>query len=85
MASAVYILCAVTSFVCAYLLFRAYKENRFRLLLWCSIAFTGFTLNNILLFLDEKVIHHIDMSTIRTIPGTIAIILMVYGLIKEET
>lgn len=84
MAGIVYVLCALTSFICAFLLFRGYAENRVRLLLWTAIAFTGFTMNNILLFLDEKVIHHIDLSTVRTLPGTFGMVILVYGLIKEE-
>ncbi len=84
MASIVYILCALTSLSCAILLFRGYSANKFRLLFWSGIGFTGFTLNNILLFLDETVIHHIDLSIVRTIPGAIGVIIMVYGLITEE-
>ena len=84
MAGIVYVLCAVSSFICAFLLFRGYSESRLRLLFWSGIAFTGFTLNNILLFLDEKVVHNYDLSVIRTVPGAIGMVILVYGLIKEE-
>ena len=84
MAGVVYMLCALTSLACAILLFRGYAENKFRLLFWSGIGFTGFTLNNILLFLDQEVIHHVDLSIFRTIPGAVGIIIMVYGLITEE-
>lgn len=84
MAGIVYMLCALTSLVCAILLFRGYAANKFRLLFWSGIGFTGFTLNNILLFLDQEVVHHMDLSVMRTIPGAIGIIIMVYGLITEE-
>lgn len=84
MAGIVYMLCALTSLVCAILLFRGYAANKFRLLFWSGIGFTGFTLNNILLFLDQEVIHTVDLSVMRTIPGAVGIIIMVYGLITEE-
>jgi hypothetical protein len=85
MASIVYILCALTSLTCAVLLYRGYRANRFRLLFWSSIGFAGFALNNIFLFLDQEVIHNHDLSVFRTIPGAIGMIIMVYGLITEET
>lgn len=85
MAGVVYILCAITSLVCSILLFRGYSRNRFRLLFWSGIGFAGFTLNNIILFLDQQVIHGVDLSLLRTIPGAIGMMIMVYGLIMEET
>lgn len=84
MASIVYILCALTSLACSILLFRGYSANKFRLLFWSGIGFAGFSINNIILFVDESVIHHIDFSVARTVPGAIGIIIMVYGLITEE-
>ena len=84
MASVVYILCAITSLTCAVLLFRGYNANKFRLLFWSGIGFAGFTLNNIFLFLDQEVIHDHDLSVLRTVPGAIGMIIMVYGLITEE-
>lgn len=85
MAGVVYILCAITSLVCSILLFRGYSRNRFRLLFWSGIGFAGFTLNNVILFLDQEVIHGIDLSIYRTAPGAIGMMIMVYGLIMEET
>ena len=37
MAEFVYILCTLTSFICAWLLFRAYRANKTALLFWSSI------------------------------------------------
>lgn len=84
MVAAVYILCALTSLCCAILLFRGYFQNKVPLLLWMAIGFIGFTLSNILLFLDQEVIHHIDLSIHRTLPAFIGMVIMVYGLITEE-
>ena len=85
MAGIVYILCAITSLCCAVLLFRGYSQNKFRLLFWTANGFVGFTLSNILLFIDQKVIHHYDLSIHRTIPAFLGMVIMVYGLITEET
>lgn len=51
-ATAVYILCFLTSGICAWLLGRSYSRSRMPLLLWSSISFLFLTLNNLLLVLD---------------------------------
>ena len=84
MSGLVYILCAITSLLCSVLLLRGYANNRVRLLFWSGIGFAGFTLNNIILFLDQKIIHGVDLSIHRTVPGAIGMVIMVYGLIMEE-
>ncbi|MBA2404961.1 MAG: hypothetical protein H0V66_09340 [Bdellovibrionales bacterium] len=84
MAGIVYILCALTSFSCAVMLFLGYRKNKFRLLLWSSIGFSGFFLNNILLFIDVVILpNQVDLSVVRTIPALMGMIIMVYGLIEE--
>lgn len=52
-ATAVYILCAVTSVLCAGLLVRSYLRSRVRLLLWSALCFVGLAVNNVLLFRQE--------------------------------
>ncbi len=83
MAAVVYISCALLSFACAFLLYRGYSENKFRLLFWSSLGFLGFAINNVILFLDRYVIHGHDLSVIRTIPAFIGMIVLLYGLISE--
>ena len=56
MAETVYVLCALTSILCAALLFRAYRGNRSRLLLWSTLCFVGLALNNVFLFVDIVVV-----------------------------
>ena len=53
MREVIYSLCALTSLVCAYLLVRAYRESRSKLLLWSSVCFVGLFFNNVLLVVDE--------------------------------
>lgn len=84
MAGTVYILCALLSFACSILLYRGYRENKFRLLFWSSIGFIGFALNNTFLFLDLMVMPDYDLSVIRTLPALGGMILLVYGLITDS-
>jgi hypothetical protein len=83
MAEAVYVLCAVTSLVCGLLLFRGYRASRTRLLLWSSLCFLGFFLNNALLFVDLVVAPQIDLSLLRNGVGLSALVLLLYGLIWD--
>lgn len=79
----VYVLCAVTSGLCAVLLLRGYAKSRARLLLWSGLCFAGLALNNLLLVIDVRVVPELDLSLWRTIPALIGISLLVYGLIWE--
>ncbi|MDQ6716927.1 MAG: DUF5985 family protein [Gemmatimonadota bacterium] len=79
----VYSLCAVTSLACAILLFRSYAQTRVRLLLWSALCFAFFTLNNLLLIIDVRVVPGVDLSVARTLPSLIGIALLLYGLIWE--
>jgi multidrug transporter EmrE-like cation transporter len=83
-ATIVYILCALTSGVCAALLLRRYSEQRLRLLLWSGLCFVGLALNNVMLIIDVRVIPDVDLSVIRTIPAVVGIALLVYGLVWES-
>jgi hypothetical protein len=80
----VYILCAVTSLLCAVLLLRGYKASRSRLLFWSGLCFVGLALNNILLFVDLSILsQEVDISLIRSLPALFGVGLLLYGLIWE--
>ena len=83
MVGAVYILCALLSLACSFMLFRGYKQTGFRLLFWSCFGFLGFALNNVMLFLDVFVISSVSLSTWRTLPALVGMTIMVYGLISE--
>lgn len=83
MAELVYVLCALTSAVCAWLLLRTYAANRVRLLLWSGLCFVGFTLNNLLLVLDLAVIDEVDLSGARAGSALASVSLLLFGLIWE--
>lgn len=82
-AQAVYILCAVTSFVCAALLLRQYLRSRTRLLLWCCVCFVGLAFNNLMLVIDLLVVPSIDLSLVRTAIGLAALVVLLYGLVWD--
>ena len=82
-AGVIYLLCALTSLVCAVLLLRGYRRSGVRLLLWSGLCFVGFFLNNVLLFIDVRIVPTIDLAFIRMVPALLGIALLLYGLIWE--
>jgi hypothetical protein len=79
----VYGLCVLTSALCAVLLLRGYARSRVRLLFWSGLCFIGLALNNLLLFVDVQIAPMIDLSTWRTVPALIGVLLLLYGMIWE--
>lgn len=84
LANAIYVLCALTSILCAVLLIRGYRESRVRLLFWSALCFVGFALNNILLLVDLRVLPDIDLEIWRSVPAVVGLALLVYGLVWES-
>ena len=81
--TAVYLLCLITSSVCAGLLLRAYFRDRSRLLLWTAIAFVFLALNNLALVLDMVVFPARDLWMWRQAPAAVAVAVLLYGFIWE--
>lgn len=84
MAATIYTLCALTAFVCAWLLLQAYFRNRSRLLLWSGLCFAGLTLNNVVLVLDKLVFLAIDLSVWRSLLALGSMAILLYGLIWDS-
>jgi hypothetical protein len=83
MAAFVYILCAVTSVVCAVLLFRASRRSPSRLLFWSGNSFIALAIANILLFVDLVMIPNYDLLILRNVVTLLGITMLLYGLIWE--
>jgi len=81
MATLVYLLCAVTSALCAVLLYREFRRVGSRLLLWSWLSFVGWTATNILVFADVVVLPDVDLSVVRALAACVAVALMLVGLI----
>jgi hypothetical protein len=83
-ASLVYLLCAITSTLCVVLLVAKYRSSRVRLLLWCSLCFSGLALNNIVLFVDLVLTPaSLDLSVVRALPAVLGVSLLLYGFIWD--
>ena len=80
----VYVLCALTSVLCAGLLLRSYRSNKTRLLLWSTLCFVWLAINNILLFVDIVLVPDISLQFWRTGSAFIALVLLTIGLIWES-
>lgn len=84
MKEAVYILCAVASFFCAFLLFRGYRARPSKLLLWSTVCFAGLAMNNTLLFIDLSLLPEtVDLSIYRNLLTLGSLSLLLYGLIWD--
>ena len=84
MALVVYLLCGLTSLICAVLLLRGYRRSGVRLLLWSGLCFTCFAINNVLLVVDVRMMQDHDLSVLRSLPLVLGIALLLYGLVWES-
>lgn len=87
MAEAVYILCAVTSILCAVLLLRGYHATRTRLLFWASLCFVFLSINNVILYVDLVIIpasSPIDLFWYRNAAAMAGMLVLVFGLVWES-
>jgi hypothetical protein len=80
----VYIACAITSLLCAIMLFRGFKSLGVRLLLWSALCFACLTIENAMLYVDFHVLPDVNLVFWRTTPGLIGVSLLLYGLIWES-
>lgn len=87
MAELVYVLCSVTSFICAIMLYRKYARTHKKLLLWSAVCFFGLTLSSGLLVLDLVVFPGptINLMMYRPLPSLIGLLMLIYGLVTEVT
>jgi hypothetical protein len=84
MAEGVYVLCAVTSIICAALLYRGYAASRTRLLFWSSLCFVALALNNALLLVDLYVLPATNLAATRGSVALLGLMVLLYGLVQES-
>lgn len=83
-AEAVYVLCGVTSILCAILLLRGWRVTGARLLFWASLCFICLAIDNIVVVLDFVVTGpDVDLFWFRTPAALAGMLVLVYGLIRE--
>lgn len=83
-AQIVYVLCSLTSILCAGLLYRRSRANRSPLLFWSTWCFICLALTNVLLFLDFVIFPQINLSHARSLLTLAAMTMLIYGLIRER-
>lgn len=79
-----FLLAALTSVGCMWLLLRAYARTRLRLLFWTGVCFIALSVNNILLFIDVVVLPtQIDLRVLRLSAALVGIACLLYAFIWE--
>jgi hypothetical protein len=79
----VYILCFVTSGLCALLLARNYRRTSARLLLWSALCFLLMAIANLLMVIDLVVLPAADLRASRYLLSAAAVIILVFGLVWD--
>ena len=80
----VYLLCFVTSVICAFLLGRTYVRTRARMLLWSAICFTLLALANLLVVFDLLVFVDRDLRPARLWLSLAAVGVLLFGFIWDQ-
>ena len=81
----VYLLCAATCLLCAIMLFRGYARSGVRLLFWSGLCFLGLMLDNLMIYIDLIMLPSaVSLAVWRKVPGLLAIMLLLYGLVWES-
>ena len=84
MAVIVFLLCALTSLLCALLLLRSYAHRAVKLLLWSGLCFLCFSASNGLLIIDRFVFPATDLSPLHMALTLTGLALLLYGLIWDS-
>ena len=84
LAPVAYVLCALTAAGCVLLLSRAYKRTGVRLLFWASLCFAALTIENVILFFDREVVHHMDLRPYRNGIALLGLLALLYGMIMDS-
>lgn len=77
----VYILCFLTSALCAGMLGRSYLRNGLRLLLWSAVCFALLAANNLVLVFDLLVWPQLDLKIPRLLLSLAATVSLIWGFI----
>ena len=82
--SLVYLLCFLTSGLCAFLLGRSFRMNRSRTLLWSAVCFVLLAVVNGIVILDMLIYPEIDFRPLRMSLTAIAVSVLLFGFIWDE-
>ena len=79
----IYLLCVITSLLCAYLLARAYRRGKTRLLIWSALCFALLAINNLVLAADVLLLPDNDLSLLQILTSLSAVGVLLYAFIWE--
>lgn len=79
----VYLLCFLTSALCAGLLVRQHRRSPSPVLVWSAACFVLLALSNLLVVVDRLVVPDISLRTIRLALTLLAVSVLLYGFIWE--
>lgn len=82
--TAVYLLCFLTSTLCAFLLGRAWWRSGARILLWSAICFTLLAANNLVVIFDMVLYPDIDFRLLRHGFALSAVSVLLYGFVWDQ-
>jgi hypothetical protein len=82
--TAVYLLCFLTSSLCASLLGRSWWHSRARILLWSAICFTLLAANNLVVIFDMVLYPDIDFRLWRNLFALAGISVLLYGFVWDQ-
>jgi hypothetical protein len=82
-AHVVYLLCVLTSALCALLLLRAHARTGRRFLLWCAISFIFLAINNAFVLVDLMWFPEGDLVAYRQLAALVAVGVLIYGFMWE--
>jgi hypothetical protein len=83
--ASVFVLCLLTSAVCAWLLLRQYRRTPSGLLFWSALCFLALTANNLFVVFDLIVFPNIEFLPYRHVSSLVAIGVLLYGFIWESS
>jgi ABC-type glycerol-3-phosphate transport system permease component len=79
----IYLMCVATSLLCAYLLARAYRRGRTKLLIWSALCFAMLAVSNLVLAADVLLLPTIDLTLLNLATSLAAVAMLLYGFIWE--
>jgi hypothetical protein len=80
----IYVLCVLTCAACAFLLWRAYRRSRSKLLFWSALCFVILGVSNLLMFADLVIYPGISLLLLRNVVTLTGLLVLIYGLIFES-
>jgi Family of unknown function (DUF5985) len=79
----IYMLCVFSSLLCAYLLARAYRRAKTRLLVWSALCFAFLALNNLVLAVDVLLLPGVDLTIFQLLTSLAAVMVLLYAFVWE--